>query len=178
MLAKVKLDQLKKEIEDKELDKKMLNAIALDLVSKKEVSPDTVPDDAKVISGTYDEKIFKVERDQSPLYFLGKSRYDSTASRAVRDYQQISLVEDFDTYYEEIKSLENTKTDANIEGKGTYYFVFTIAVIILLLGIIGGLIMFGISVEIGLAAIISTASFSAILFGIAKIIDLLSEQQK
>ena len=178
MLAKVKLDQLKKEIEDKELDKKVLDAISLDLVSKKEVSSEEIPDAAVVISGTYEKKILKVVRDQSSLYFLVKSQYDSTAARTVRDYQQISLVEDFDNYYEEIKSLENTKTDANIEGKGTYYFVFTIAVIILLLGFIGGLIMFGISFEIGLAAIISTASFSAILFGIAKIIDLLSEQQK
>lgn len=53
----------------------------------------------------------------------------------------------------------------------------TLASIILIIGGIGSLALLGISIELGIATIISTAIFPAILYGIAKIIDLLSKQK-
>ena len=175
MLAKDKLEQLKQEKEKNLMDQKIIDAVLFDLLIKVDVSSDIIPNDAQVILDSYHSKVFKVENDGTQVYYIMQTNYDPQLSKTVRSFQQVSLVEDFDVYYDEIKNFKQSKTYINPKGNGIYNFVTVIASIILILGIIGGLFTFSISVEIGLAAIISTASFSAILFGIAKIIDLLSE---
>ena len=173
MLAKDKLEQLKQAKEQEALDRKILDAISLDLIIKEEVSINAVPKEVKILFVNETTKVAKDDRSKETVYYLGDILFGS-----VKTVYQVIPVEDFDSYYEEIKNLMNTSKKAKGTGSGIYNFIMVIASIIMLLGIIGGLVMFELSVEIGLAAIISTASFSAILFGIAKIIDLLSKQQK
>jgi hypothetical protein len=59
----------------------------------------------------------------------------------------------------------------------TYGFILTIAWIILLIGIIGGVVIMSEVFEIGFEAIISTSSFAAILFGIAEIIKRMNDKK-
>lgn len=179
MLAKVKLDQLKQEKEKNLMDQKIIDAVLFDLLIKVDVSSDTIPNDAQVILDSYHYKVFKVENEGTAIYYIMQTNYDPQLSKTVRSFQQISLVEDFDAYYGEIKSFNSTVHHSKVQGKGIYTFVLAIAIIILSLGLIGGFIIISeLDTVIGLAAMISTVSFAAILFGIAKIIDLLSELQK
>jgi hypothetical protein len=175
MLAKTKLESLKKVKSNQELDKKILEAIDLDLIDKKEIAESDVPKDLKTVLDTYVSKVLKSEVGDEVSYYFVKESYDSKLQKTVREYTKISLVEDFDLYYEEIKSL--TQDVKEKKTSVTYNFIMTFAWIIFLLGMIGGVVIVSEAVEIGLAAIISTSAFAAILFGLAKIIKLLSDKK-
>ena len=175
MLAKKKFEELKQLQNNQLLEKKILEAIKLDLIHKKEVNEDEVPKDLKPISESYMNKVLKNEVEDSISYYLVKERYDAQLQNTVRDYTIISLVEDFDDYYDKIINL--TKEVVENPTNLTYGFILMIAWIILLIGIMGGVLIMLESFEIGFATIISTSSFAAILFGIAKIIELISDKK-
>ena len=175
MLAKKKFEELKQLQNNQLLDKKILEAIKLDLIHKKEVNEDEVPKDLKPISESYMNKVLKNEVEGSISYYIVKERYDAQLQKTVRDHTKISLVEDFDDYYDEIMNLSK-EVGANPTNM-TYGFILMIGWIILLIGIIGGVVIMSEVFEIGFAAIISTSSFAAILFGIAEIIKRISDKK-
>jgi hypothetical protein len=175
MLAKTKLEALKKVKSNQELDKKILEAIELDLIDKKEINESDVPKDLKTVLDTYVSKVLKSEAGEEVSYYLVKESYDSKLQKTVREYTKVSLVEDFDLYYEEIKLLlEDVKEK---KTHVTYNFIMTFAWIICSIGLISGIVMISEAVLIGLGTIISTSAFSAILFGIANIIKLLNDKK-
>jgi len=179
MLAKKKFEELKQLQNNKLLDLKIIEAIKLDLIREIEINKNDLPKKAKKIyqsiSGSYYE-VLKNEADGNISYYLLKDGYDERKTRTYkRYYLNISLVEDFDDYYDKILNLtkEGPKNSTNL----TYGFIQIIAWIILLIGIIGGVVIMSEVFEIGFATIISTSAFAAILFGIAKIIELISEKK-
>ena len=170
MLAKTKLEQLKHINRQKQLDKMILEAIKLDLIDKKEIKEEEVPKELVVISESYLKKVSKHEHEHQVTYYVTEERYDQQLSKTVRTFTLISIVEDFEEYYQDILNI--TKEEEK-ESNTTYLFLMTIAWTIMIIGVAGGLVLMSQVVEIGFGAMLSTSAFSAILFGIAKIIKLI-----
>ena len=178
MLAKERLRIMKQEIEKRYTELKIIDASTLDLLDRIDIPMEKVPKDGRVIFESPNKKIVSDKNDKKTSFYLIQEGYNSELGYYVKKYQEISLVEDFDVYYEEIKILkQKLLNEGEKKSKTTYYFIMTLASIILIIGGIGSLALLGISIELGIATIISTAIFPAILYGIAKIIDLLSNQK-
>jgi hypothetical protein len=180
MLAKKKFEELKQLQNNQLLDKKILEAIKLDLLHKEGIDKDEIPKKLKKIFERVNEKglfqkLLKQEVEGIASYYFIEDRNDSKTKKILREYFKVSLVEDFDEYYEEIVKI--SKRNSNSDTSATYGFILITASIILIIGVLGGLAVMSESIELGLGAIISTSAFAAILFGIANIIKLLSDKK-
>ena len=158
------------------MEKKIIDAIELDLVVRKDILKKDIPKEGNVIFTSSSKKVISFQNKNEINFFLIEDGYYSESESDEIKYQEIFLVEDFDQYYEEIKKLKQALPKKNKEtSKIAYYFINTLASIIIISGIIGATYIFRFSIELGIVSLISTAIFPAILFGIAQIIYLLSK---
>lgn len=200
MLAKEKLDQLKAKHDSSNDAQKVIDAFNLDLINSVQINNDEIPGYAltNIIYEKENIKVYQSKRSDDPAYYYRK-KYGYTSSGDLIKAYKFTLVDDFDEYYDEIKSYIDlnekhkveTKAYADVQAKTntykystreikpkstTYTYIMFVAIATLILGFIGALSIdsiFGAAIIIG--SLIALLMQTAVLFGLAKIIDLLNK---